>query len=546
MTALAKAGSVALNTSTGHQAITGAGFKPSAIIAWVTLAVTDATTAATASESFGWAIDGNVGQCIASCCNDTVAPSVTKCIDSPHLVKLMSDATTPTIAAVIDLFSMDSDGFTLNITTAPGSAYILNYIIFDSTKIPASKMAMGSIAMPKTGATPVSSATTALGIGGAPDLVMFMSAVGPTASDTAVSNAGFMFGAAHSATQRGVMCDIAANAKAASSVVSNRIQRNDKCVCTLTPGGGNAISWQADLTSMDDASGSGGFTLSFDTITNATSNRLFYLAIKGGNWFIGSHATPGSTGNESFTGVGFAPSLLMMFGSGRQNGSTSASGITRRSFGANDGTTDRAGGNATAQSAAAAAKSYVAPTVINYPGVGSGTSGAATTTTLDSDGATLNWSSIVIGASDTLFIAGQPAVTSVTKTLSASYNVKVSVAKTLSPSYTVKLAVAKTLVPAYTVRKAIVKTVTPAYNVIQRIAKTLSPAFNIHSLPVFTINPVVTGTPLSGQVLTEDGGTVRADPIDTVTKTQVWQVETAAGSGVFVDMTPETATTLQL
>lgn len=134
----------------------------------------------------------------------------------------------------------------------------------------------------------------------------------------------------------------------------------------------------------------------------------------------------------------------------------------------------------------------------------------------------------------------------VTKTLTASYNVQQQISKTLSSSYTIKIPIVKELTTSYTVRKPITKTLVPSYNVIQRIPKTLTASYNVHALPKFLVNPVITGTPLSGQLLTENGGTLQADPVDTVTRTQVWQVETGPATGVYADVTAETATTLQL
>lgn len=142
-----------------------------------------------------------------------------------------------------------------------------------------------------------------------------------------------------------------------------------------------------------------------------------------------------------------------------------------------------------------------------------------------------------------LFTAEQQvAVTHVTKTLSATYNVKTTITKTLSSSYNVKQSITKTLTSNYNVIKSITKTLTATYNVIQRITKTLSPAYTVRTFPLFITGPVVSGNPLSGQTLTESGDTWGGLPTPTVT--HQWQVETAPGSNVFIDIPGETATTL--
>lgn len=153
-----------------------------------------------------------------------------------------------------------------------------------------------------------------------------------------------------------------------------------------------------------------------------------------------------------------------------------------------------------------------------------------------------------------IFGGQTPGVTSVSKTLTPSFNIIQQISKAVTPSYNIRNTVTvdlngtvgQTHLISYKIRNLVTKTVTPSYSIIQRISKTLSPAYNVHSLPVFLVNPVITGTPLSGNVLHEDGGTVRADPIDTVTKTVVWQVETAPNSGVYVDEAAETAVDLQI
>lgn len=134
-------------------------------------------------------------------------------------------------------------------------------------------------------------------------------------------------------------------------------------------------------------------------------------------------------------------------------------------------------------------------------------------------------------------------VSAVSKTLSASYTVKQTVTKTNAASYTVKQAITKTVAPAYTVKQAVIKTNTATYNVIQRIAKTLSASYAIQAVPVNTVAPLITGQPLSGQILTADHGTWTNSP---TSYTYQWQVEDSPGAGTYSDISGETASTLQL
>lgn len=147
-------------------------------------------------------------------------------------------------------------------------------------------------------------------------------------------------------------------------------------------------------------------------------------------------------------------------------------------------------------------------------------------------------------ASTVRFIAAASVgTTAVTKTLTATYNVVAPVTKTLAPSYFVKLAIPKTVTTSYNVIGRITKTLTPSYNVIQRISKTLSASYSLLAVPVNTVAPVISGSPLSGQLLTVSTGTWNNTPTG---YTYQWQVEDSPGSGTYSDISGETANTLQL
>lgn len=143
------------------------------------------------------------------------------------------------------------------------------------------------------------------------------------------------------------------------------------------------------------------------------------------------------------------------------------------------------------------------------------------------------------------FYAGQVAAgtTSVAKTLTPSYNVKVQLVKNLSPSYNVIKQIVQTLAPSYLVKRNPSKQLQVAYSVIQRIPKTLTASYQIASAPVNTVLPVISGTPVPGNVLSTTTGTWTNSPTG---YTYQWQVETAPGSGVYVDIPGETANTLQI
>lgn len=127
-------GSFNQKTTTGSQAITGAGFAPRG----VTLLSTNLTSASTLNTtncriSFGsgssssargsiWAGGGGAGVTD----NDT---------DNGKIINMITEGVTPTTNASADLTSLDSDGFTLNWTSADTTAREILYWVFGDTPI---------------------------------------------------------------------------------------------------------------------------------------------------------------------------------------------------------------------------------------------------------------------------------------------------------------------------------------------------------------------------------------------------------------------------
>lgn len=135
-------------------------------------------------------------------------------------------------------------------------------------------------------------------------------------------------------------------------------------------------------------------------------------------------------------------------------------------------------------------------------------------------------------------------LTAVSKTLTSTYNVVAQISKTLAASYTVRVVVSKTSSASYLVQNSIVKNVTPTYNVIVRVTKTLSPSYTLVAGPPVNVTlPVITGQPLSGQLLTTSNGAWTNSPTG---YTYQWQVEDSPGSGTYSNIAGETGSTLQL
>jgi hypothetical protein len=112
-------------TSTGNQSLTGAGFTPKASIMISANDVSANNDAAQshARASFGWATGTSARASLWIGETDNVSPTVaSRNLDRTKLIKLMTEGASPTVNAAADHVSFDSDGQTINWTTADGTA----------------------------------------------------------------------------------------------------------------------------------------------------------------------------------------------------------------------------------------------------------------------------------------------------------------------------------------------------------------------------------------------------------------------------------------
>src|SRR3990167_5055521 len=98
------------------------------------------------------------------------------------------------------------------------------------------------------------------------------------------------------------------SADAAADSDTAALARSDSCIAPIN--GAAAGQGRMSLSSMD----SDGFTLSIG-IQMTAAYRVHYLALGGTdltNAAVGGWTTPGATGNQSVTGVGFQPDFILM------------------------------------------------------------------------------------------------------------------------------------------------------------------------------------------------------------------------------------------
>jgi hypothetical protein len=286
----AAVGNFALNTSTGNQSVATLSFTPKIVLFFATQNTAD-----------GVIVDQNIciGAGISSTergntsVNDEDAADPTdtsRTIFNTSCITMLSAGSSSSYLVVADLVSLNSDGFTIDITTAPGSAHRVGYLALGGTDI--TDVAIGTITVP---ASTGNDATT--GVGFQPDSALFFANGEAINTDTNDNTLGFGF--AVSTSQRG-WSGIAAPRNQATSI-AKRFQVTDACIGYMDHDAAS-IDVEADFVSWD----ADGFTLNYSAVHSGDA--IIYVAFKGGQYAVGDVTTQTGTGTWAETGVGFEPS----------------------------------------------------------------------------------------------------------------------------------------------------------------------------------------------------------------------------------------------
>ncbi len=121
-------------TSTGSQAITGVGFSPSAVIlaSWNSATSSSIVSDQKLSIGAGTSSSSRFGLWEGDQNGTVGAQQSNSNLDRTKILKMMAHANSPTIDAAADLTSLDSDGFTLNWSTADATAREILYLAMGS------------------------------------------------------------------------------------------------------------------------------------------------------------------------------------------------------------------------------------------------------------------------------------------------------------------------------------------------------------------------------------------------------------------------------
>lgn len=283
----AKAGVFALNTGTGNQSVSGVGFQPKIVIF---LPTDDTANGVLVDTHFGMGVGISSSERWAFTANDEDAQGTSDSHQesSNALCIVHNDPGEATADYEADFVSLDADGFTINITTAPGTAKRVGYLALGGSDL--TNVAAGGFNGDNALGT-----QAVTGVGFQPDAVIFAS-IGRGAAVTNGTAFTPSVGLAVSPTQRGCTAGASQSGQATSDTA--RQQRTDACILIIQAPG--AIIGEADFSSFD----ADGFTIDW---SDANNSFVFYLCLKGGQYAVGDVTSQTGTGEWSETGVGFTP-----------------------------------------------------------------------------------------------------------------------------------------------------------------------------------------------------------------------------------------------
>jgi hypothetical protein len=327
-------------TASGPAQTITVGFRPKAVIFFWT-SQTAAGWASHSAAGYGFAADNLTQRAVVFSDEDNLGTTVfnARSRQTQNAI-LMATGTPPTGGATVQgqLIGMTDDGFQLGWDGAI-APYLIHYLAIGGGDV--GRATVGTD-IPPACAPPCSGSFT--GVNFQPDFLMFLSidhdsydtwVDGPPGSNANGRGARVSLGFA--GESQGAITQGATNATAMDRGQQMAIgavwQRSDRAILERDArAGGGSRTFAAQVTSFD----ADGFTVSIPNF-NADRTNFHYLALKGGQYNIGTLLKPGSTGSQSYTGVGYTPHGLA-FVSKNMGVSTATGSVSGRiSFSAADG-----------------------------------------------------------------------------------------------------------------------------------------------------------------------------------------------------------------
>jgi hypothetical protein len=363
------AGNFTGNTSTGSQSVTGVGFQSDVVIFLYNLQTTSIWRGFQAYGSFGigMASSSSVEFCHFEQTGNTVGRH--RAISDGII---FAENSSGTAIFEADFTSMDADGFTINWSTANGSAYPISFIAIKFET--GTNFKIGSFDGPGT-----TGDHAITGVGFQPDSLFLVSPF-VTAYDTSVSSE---LQGSYGATDGTNQWEF--NGWSNGGTSDKALVSSIEILCRNQ----NTVGDRANFKQFD----SDGFTLTY-TESAASVWKHFYIATDD-RWSAGTFNAPTSTGNDSVTGVGFAP-VINIVGTGTKTTEDSITAEVYKHLGFTDGTNEYvvSMGRDDASGAGVGQTYHTDADMVQMYTIASGsptTVKEATGVSLDSDGFTMNY-----------------------------------------------------------------------------------------------------------------------------------------------------------
>lgn len=300
-------------TATGNVATTGVGFQPKLIIFFGDSATAEGFSAGQRMH-FGATSGATESFALAAGSDDAANPSNVGHRNYAKCVGMVTNGA-PTADAEANLVSFDADGFTLNWTDAPASAYRVYYLALGGSTITNAKVAQ-VVGPTATGNFAIT------GVGFQPDAVICWSGRITGAAPASSVHFNATVGTASSATE--MACSGINETDAATTTDASCSQSGSKILFSGIH--------QATLVSFD----ADGFTLNFSTVAIG-SVRLYYVAIKGGVFQTGVETQGTSVGTKDTATTGFTPRAVLFTSFNRVATASVDTTLGKLSIGASDG-----------------------------------------------------------------------------------------------------------------------------------------------------------------------------------------------------------------
>jgi hypothetical protein len=297
--------STGTGAATSTIAIAGLGFQPKLVLLWWNGRTDLVNTVGrrTHQRGFGAATSSSNRACIASLSQDTPTNMVTNHVlrtDACIEITTTGDA----IDGLMDLSSMDSDGFTLVVDDAFTASYRVQYLALGGSDI--TNVTVGTFA--KATGTGDQDITT---VGFQPDCVIFFGTQQTTSDGTIAVDSTMFVGAATGASNQAVWAGGSNDAAGTSQTLA--YCKAGECIA----------QFDAAVTVINDRAAfvsflSNGFRINWTENTGATAHIVGYVAIKGGKYFVGDLLTQtDTTTNIVESGFGFSPKAALLVSAAR-------------------------------------------------------------------------------------------------------------------------------------------------------------------------------------------------------------------------------------